>query len=173
MIYSLDPSARKRKNERRPSFAPLVSWPGIETERKRWQFGRRRASQGGARRGGRSIWTGLTVAEEDGVQGREERAAEGVALAPPAPLPLRLGAVRPLGLPQLLPLLAQLHPPVLPLRRHCRPHLHRLHNLHPAATSGLRPPCSPTTAAAGGSYYYRVATCICRSGPRAPPNVAF
>lgn len=49
--------------------------------------------------------------------------------------------MRPLGLPQVLPLLARLHPPVLPLRRHCRPHLHRLHNLTPAAaaaaTSGL------------------------------------
>jgi len=71
---------------------------------------------------------GLTVTEEDGVEGREERAAEGVALAPPAPLPLRLGTVRPLRLVHLLPLLAHLHPPVLPLRRHCRPHLHRLHD---------------------------------------------
>lgn len=67
---------------------------------------------------------GLTVAEEDAVEGREERAAEGVPLAPPASLARRLGAVQPLRLVHLL-LLAELHPLVLPLRR--RPHLHRLH----------------------------------------------
>ena len=70
----------------------------------------------------------LTVAEEDAVERSEERAAEGVPLALPAPLALRLGAVQPLRLVQLLPLLADLHPPVLPLRRRRpRPHLHRLH----------------------------------------------
>ena len=70
----------------------------------------------------------LTVAEEDAVERSEERAAEGVPLALPAPLALRLGAVQPLRLVQLLPLLADLHPPVLPLRRRARPHLHRLHS---------------------------------------------
>ena len=131
MIYSLNSSVQKIEF-RPPSHCP--PW-----ERRKENDGNLQSMQ--EERETREEH-GLTVTEEDAVEGREERAAEGVALAPPAPLPLRLGTVRPLRLVQLLPLLSHLHPPVLPLRRHCRPHLHRLHDLLPPAPALRRRACA-------------------------------